>query len=104
MSINDPETYTLGSFFLALASIFIAGKAVSSIFVKFKQPEVLGELIAGVILGMLGLIPLYGELGYDFFHLLAEVGVAILLFEIGSSIIFKRAFDPLIFNLSPSFI
>ena len=32
---------------------------------------------------MLGLIPLYGELGYDFFHLLAEVGVAILLFEIG---------------------
>ena len=83
MSINDPETYTLGSFFLALASIFIAGKAVSSIFVKFKQPEVLGELIAGVILGMLGLIPLYGELGYDFFHLLAEVGVAILLFEIG---------------------
>jgi len=83
MSINDPETYTLGSFFLALASIFIAGKAVSSIFVKFKQPEVLGELIAGVILGILGLIPLYGELGYDFFHLLAEVGVAILLFEIG---------------------
>ena len=43
----------------------------------------LGELIAGVLLGILGLIPLYGELGYDFFHLLSEVGVAILLFEIG---------------------
>ena len=83
MSIDDPNSYTLGSFFLALASIFIVGKIVSSLFVKYKQPEVLGELIAGVLLGILGLIPLYGELGYDFFHLLSEVGVAILLFEIG---------------------
>ena len=83
MSIDDPNSYTLGSFFLALASIFIVGKIVSSLFVTYKQPEVLGELIAGVLLGILGLIPLYGELGYDFFHLLSEVGVAILLFEIG---------------------
>lgn len=83
MSIDDPNSYTLGSFFLALASIFIVGKIVSSLFVKYKQPEVLGELIAGVLLGIFGLIPLYGELGYDFFHLLSEVGVAILLFEIG---------------------
>ena len=83
MSIDDPNSYSLGSFFLALASIFIVGKIVSSLFVKYKQPEVLGELIAGVLLGILGLIPLYCELGYDFFHLLSEVGVAILLFEIG---------------------
>ena len=83
MSLEDSNTYTLGSFFIALASIFIAGKVVSSIFVKFRQPEVLGELIAGVLLGILGLIPLYGEVGYHFFHLLAEIGVAILLFEIG---------------------
>ena len=83
MSIDDPNSYSLGSFFLALASIFIVGKIVSSLFVKYKQPEFLGELIAGVLLGILGLIPLYGELGYDFFHLLSEVGVAILLFEIG---------------------
>ncbi|HIC76394.1 MAG TPA: cation:proton antiporter, partial [Candidatus Dadabacteria bacterium] len=54
-----------------------------SLFIRFKQPEVLGELIAGVLLGALGLIPLYGAMGYDVFHLLAEVGVAILLFEIG---------------------
>ena len=83
MSIEDSSTYTLGSFFIALASIFIVGKIVSSLFVKYKQPEVLGELIAGVLLGIVGLIPLYGEVGYHFFHLLAEVGVAILLFEIG---------------------
>ena len=42
MSLEDSNTYTLGSFFIALASIFIAGKVVSSIFVIFKQPVVLG--------------------------------------------------------------
>ena len=83
MTIEDPNNYSLGSFFLALASIFVAGKAISSIFVRFKQPEVLGELVAGVLLGSLALIPLLGEPGYQIFHLLAEVGVAILLFEIG---------------------
>ena len=83
MSLENPDYYSVGSFFLTLAIIFIAGKKISSLFVRFKQPEVLGELIAGVILGALGLIPLYGEMGYDIFHLLSEVGVAILLFEIG---------------------
>ena len=83
MSIEDPNTYSVGSFFLTLAIIFIAGKKIGSLFIRFKQPEVLGELIAGVLLGALGLIPLYGAMGYDVFHLLAEVGVAILLFEIG---------------------
>jgi len=83
MAIDDPNNYSLGSFFLALASIFVVGKVISSIFVKFRQPEVLGELTAGVILGSLALIPLLNEPGYHVFHLLAEVGVAILLFEIG---------------------
>ena len=83
MSLENPDYYSIGSFFLTLAIIFIAGKKISSLFVRFKQPEVLGELIAGVILGSLGLIPLYGEMGYDIFYLLSEVGVAILLFEIG---------------------
>ena len=98
MSLEDSNTYTLGSFFIALASIFIAGKVVSSIFVKFKQPEVLGELIAGVLLGVLGLIPLYGEVGYHFFHLLAEIGVAILLFEIPCFQIFHDNFGALNIN------
>ena len=83
MAIDDPNNYSLGSFFLALASIFVVGKVISSIFVKFRQPEVLGELTAGVILGSLALIPLLNEPGYHVFHILAEVGVAILLFEIG---------------------
>ena len=63
MAIDDPNNYSLGSFFLALASIFVVGKVISSIFVKFRQPEVLGELTAGVILGSLALIPLLNEPG-----------------------------------------
>ena len=65
MSLDDPNHYSIGSFFIALASIFIVGKVLSSIFVRFKQPEVLGELTAGVILGTLGLIPLLGQPGHE---------------------------------------
>ena len=72
MTLDDPNNYSLGSFFLALASIFIVGKVLSSIFVRFKQPEVLGELIAGVLLGSLALIPVLGEPGYQILHLLAN--------------------------------
>lgn len=45
------------------------------------QPAVLGELVAGVLLGMsvLGLV----DPGNDILHVLAELGVVILLFEIG---------------------
>ncbi len=71
--------------FLWLAVILIAAK-LSSFVEKFGQPAVLGELIMGVILGNLVL------LGFNFFEpikvdpqiaFLAELGVVILLFQIG---------------------
>jgi Kef-type K+ transport system membrane component KefB len=71
--------------FLWLAIILIAAK-LSSFVERFGQPAVLGELIVGVILGNLVL------LGFDFFEpiksnpniaFLAELGVVILLFQIG---------------------
>jgi Kef-type K+ transport system membrane component KefB len=48
---------------------------------KIGQPSVLGELVAGVILGLsvAGLVDPKNEV----LHVLAELGVAILLFEIG---------------------
>src|SRR5262245_45569722 len=48
------------------------------------QPAVLGELVAGVLLGssVLGVVPVAGpEAGL--IHVLAELGVLFLLFEIG---------------------
>lgn len=72
--------------FVVLAIILAAGKFSGELFDRIGQPPVLGELLAGALLGgsALGIIPtgpddpLYGIL-----HVLAEIGVVILLFEIG---------------------
>jgi Kef-type K+ transport system membrane component KefB len=67
----------LGLLVLVLAAAKLAGAAAKWI----GQPAVLGELIAGVLLGMsvFGLVNPKNEI----IHFLAEVGVVILLFEIG---------------------
>ncbi len=86
MSIEEIGHYPAEKFFIALACILIASKIFGEIAERIKQPSVLGELIVGVILGssVLAIVPsISGEAGYNTFHLLSEVGVAILLFEIG---------------------
>src|SRR5215216_6939678 len=51
---------------------------------RIGQPAVLGELLAGVLLGgsVLGVVPTAGAAG-EVVHVLAELGVVLLLFEIG---------------------
>jgi Na+:H+ antiporter len=70
--------------FLALAAMLIAAKLLGEVAERFGQPAVLGELIAGVLLGgsLLGVVPTEGT-GAEIIHLLAELGVVLLLFEIG---------------------
>jgi len=73
-------------FFLVLAAIVLAGKLAGEAFERMRQPPVLGELLAGIILGrgLLGLIPVAPDDPLTpVFILLADVGVAVLLFEIG---------------------
>ena len=74
------------SVLLALAVVLLAAKVGGDIMVRLRQPEVLGELIVGIILGNLAL------LGIDTFHflredlvleILSELGVILLLFEVG---------------------
>src|SRR5947209_677715 len=64
-----------------LAFILAAAKLLGFVAQRIGQPAVLGELMAGVILGtsVLGLV----DPGDEAVHLLAEIGVVILLFEIG---------------------
>jgi Kef-type K+ transport system membrane component KefB len=65
---------------LAFAAALIGAKVFGEAADRLGQPAVLGELVAGAILGpsVLGLVPLTeGVL------LLAEVGVVLLLFEVG---------------------
>ena len=70
----------LGPFLLAFASALVGAKLFGELAERAGQPAVLGELAVGVILGpsVLGLVPLsQGVL------LLSEIGVILLLFEVG---------------------
>jgi Kef-type K+ transport system membrane component KefB len=70
--------------FLVLAAILVGAKLLGELAERAGQPSVLGELIAGVLLGesVLGVVPSFGPTA-DFLHALAELGVVLLLFEIG---------------------
>src|SRR5262245_35600841 len=68
--------------FLGLLVVVLgAAKLFGALAQWIGQPAVLGELVAGVLLGtsVLGLV----DPGNEVLHLLAELGVVILLFEIG---------------------
>ncbi|MGD8317886.1 MAG: cation:proton antiporter [Myxococcales bacterium] len=71
---------------LILAAMILAAKLGGEVAVRLGQPSVLGELCVGIILGNLYLV------GIDAFHgaaqlvpieFLAELGVILLLFEVG---------------------
>lgn len=66
---------------IALVAIFIATKLLGEAAQRLRQPAVLGELIAGVVLGgsVLGLV----NPADPVIHAMAELGVIILLFAIG---------------------
>jgi Kef-type K+ transport system membrane component KefB len=70
----------LPTFLLAFASALLGSKLLGELAERLGQPAVLGELLAGVLLGpsVLGLVPLTGGV-----LLLAEIGVILLLFEVG---------------------
>ena len=86
MSIEESGHFSIEQFFLALVCILVFSKIFGELAERIKQPSVLGELVAGVVLGgsVLAIVPSVSTMaGYDTFHLLADVGVAILVFEIG---------------------
>ena len=66
---------------IALVAIFLATKLLGEVAQRARQPAVLGELVAGVLLGgsVLGLV----DPADPVIHTMAEIGVVILLFEIG---------------------
>lgn len=75
----------LASLLLVIAAILIGAK-IFHIIERAKQPQVVGELIAGIVLGNLTLFGLtaFGNYAdHEIIHFLAEFGVIILLFQIG---------------------
>jgi Kef-type K+ transport system membrane component KefB len=74
-------TYSISELLLVLAVVFVATKALGEVAVRYGQPAVLGEIIAGVLLGgsVLGLL----NPSDPIIHALSEVGVIVLLFATG---------------------
>ena len=71
---------------LALALVFAAAKLGGEVAERLRQPAVLGELLAGVLLGNLDLVGVGWFRGLttdQALNGLAEVGVVLLLFEVG---------------------
>jgi Kef-type K+ transport system membrane component KefB len=64
--------------------MLVAAKLLGEAAVRIGQPAVLGELAAGVLLGgsVLGVVPVEGPAA-ELIHVFAELGVLLLLFEIG---------------------
>ncbi|MGD2134659.1 MAG: cation:proton antiporter [Gemmatimonadales bacterium] len=81
--------------FLIFGVMLLAGKFSGELFERIGQPAVLGELIAGILLGasVLGVIPTAPEEPLtEVVRIFAEIGVVILLFEIGLETDLKQMF------------
>ncbi|HEU5208351.1 MAG TPA: cation:proton antiporter [Longimicrobiales bacterium] len=79
---------TVPQFLFILVAILVVAKVMGELAERIGQPAVLGELVAGVILGasVLGIV----DSGNAMIHLLAELGVILLLFQIGLETDLKR--------------
>lgn len=67
-------------FLIQLVIILFSARVVGEIAAYFKVPSVIGELIAGILIGpsVLGIVELTAPV-----HLLAQIGIILLLFEVG---------------------
>ncbi len=70
----------VAEFFLTFLIILLSAKFFAELFTYLRLPGVLGEVTAGIILGpsLIGILKVDATL-----HLLAEIGILLLLFEVG---------------------
>lgn len=68
------------TFLIQLVLILFSARIIGEIAAYFKAPSVIGELIAGILIGpsVFGLIEISPPI-----HLLAQIGIILLLFEVG---------------------
>ena len=89
------------SFLIIVSLILITARVLGEIFRKFKQPAVIGEILAGIILGP----SLLGTISPDFFHNIflsqngvpykafdgfAQIGIILLMFIAGFEVDLKQ--------------
>ncbi|MCF6208139.1 MAG: cation:proton antiporter [Ghiorsea sp.] len=68
------------SVFLSIGLILLSARILGELAARFKAPSVMGEMLAGIIIGpsLLGIVELN-----DIIYVLAELGLILLLFEVG---------------------
>lgn len=78
------------TFFLYLLTILLSARIMAEIAVRLKMPSVIGELMAGIILGpsLLGILE-----PNEVLKLLAEIGIILLLFQVGLETDVRRLAD-----------
>jgi Kef-type K+ transport system membrane component KefB len=75
------------TFFLYLLIILLTARIFAEIAVRLKSPSVIGELFAGIVIGP----SLFGWIEpVEALKLMAEIGIILLLFEVGLSTDIKR--------------
>jgi Na+:H+ antiporter len=72
--------HSTGDLLFELLTIFVAAKALGEVFERMRVPGVLGEILAGVILGPYALAWIHPS---DTLHSIAEIGVIFVLFSAG---------------------
>ncbi len=79
---------------LIVAAMLAAGKLLGEGAERLGYPSVLGELLAGLLIGpsLLGIVPAPGTPSADTIRVLAELGVILLLFEVGLETELKEMF------------
>jgi Na+:H+ antiporter len=83
---TEPGAVDMLPILAGLVLILVGAKLGGALFESFGQPAVLGELLAGVAIGNLGLLgihalePLRSDVGIS---ILAQIGVLFLLFQVG---------------------
>jgi len=83
----------LGRLTLDLAIVLIAALFSGHVAVWLGQPAVLGELLAGIILGNLPGMPSLRALGTDrYLDILSQLGMLLLLFEVGLALSVRELF------------
>jgi Kef-type K+ transport system membrane component KefB len=80
-AVPSPNGDGVAQLLAALVAIFLATKLLGELAQRLGQPSVLGELVAGVLLGgsLLGIV----DPNDPVIHAMATIGVVVLLFETG---------------------
>src|SRR5208282_5152799 len=83
--------FDLSILLIQIGVILVASRIVGMIFKKFHQPQVIGEMVAGIMLGpsLLGWISpgiftaLFPSSSLDFINALSQIGLVLFMFIVG---------------------